>query len=153
VQLLLHQAHCSIVRHCLELELLLHQILIQSCSGDSYSSVGGYSEKPIIFTSENPLGTPLPEEDLWTDGGPNWVGHLITKYSEAAHLREGDRNDRDISKPPQAITVFDYAVGGETVSGVKHQIEQQFIPHIGKMPGWAAEDTLFGEYIYIQFGA
>lgn len=139
--------------HCLESELLLHQILIQSCSGDSYSSVGEYSEseKPIVFTSENPLGTPLPDEDLWTDGGPNWVGHLITKYSDA-HLREGDRNDRDISKP--LITVFDYAAGGKTVSGVKYQIEQQFIPHIEKMLGWTAEDTLFGECIYIQqFGA
>ena len=117
----------------------------QSRSGDSYSSVGGYFEKPLVFTSENPLGTPLPEDDLWTDGGPNWVGHLITKYSEP--LREDDQNDRD---PRPSIVVFDYAVGGKTVSGVKHQIEQQFIPHIGKKPDWTAEDTLFGECISIR---
>jgi len=63
-------------------------------------------------------------------------------------LREGDRNDRDISKP--LITVFDYAAGGKTVSGVKYQIEQQFIPHIEKMPGWTAEDTLFVTWVGIN---
>ena len=49
--------------------------------------------------------------------GPNWVGHLITKYSEPSD--EANRKDRGSS-----IIVFDYALGGQTVSGVKNQIER-----------------------------
>jgi len=85
----------------------------------------------------------LPEEDLWTDGGPNWVGHLITKCSESSD--EANPNDRGSS-----IVVFDYAIGGQTVSGVKNQIERKFIPHVGKQPGWTAEDALFVTWVGIN---
>lgn len=46
------------------------------------------------------------------------------------------------------ILVYDYAVGGHNVSGVKNQVETQFIPHVGRKPEWAPwapENTLFGE--------
>ena len=47
------------------------------------------------------------------------------------------------------IIVYDYAVGGHTVSGVEHQVMKQFMPHVGRKPEWAAwtaVDTLFGEF-------
>ena len=63
---------------------------------------------------------------------PNWVGHLV-----ASRLREDKK-----------LLVYDYAVGGHTVSGVKHQINNWFLPHAGKKPEWApwtAGDSLFSE--------
>jgi hypothetical protein len=44
--------------------------------------------------------------------------------------------------------VYDYAEGGDSVSGVGAQIRRQFIPYVGKKPDWApwtAEDTLFSK--------
>lgn len=63
---------------------------------------------------------------------PNWVGHLIT-----SRRQDGKK-----------LLVYDYAVGGHTLSGVRHQIENWFLPHAGTKPEWVpwnAEESLFSE--------
>ena len=62
---------------------------------------------------------------------PNWVGYLITEYS-----------------PGTRLLVYDYAVGGDNVDGVRKQVQVNFLPRVGEKPSWApwsAEDTLFGK--------
>jgi hypothetical protein len=99
-------------------------------SGDSYSSVGYSSSQPHP-TVEDPLGVAFPGS-TWTEDGdnPNWVGQLVTEFSANSD-----------------ILVYDYAVGGDTVSGVGRQIRREFIPHAGSKPEWAPwndKNALFG---------
>ena len=75
-------------------------------------------------------------------GSPNanWVGHLIT-----FRRKEG-----------RSILVYDYAVPGHTVSGVKSQIENWFLPHAGKKPDWApwgSRDSLFSKRASVTLAA
>ena len=99
-------------------------------SGDSYSAVG-YS--PIVHpppTEGDPLGIGFPGLTWAENGQPNWVGHLVTNY------------------PPAPLLVYDFARGGDTVIGVRGQIERGFMLHLAKKPDWCpwdANDTLFGE--------
>ena len=68
---------------------------------------------------------------------PNWVGYLITEYS-----------------PGTRLLVYDYAVGGDNVDGVRKQVQVNFLPRVGEKPSWApwsAEDTLFGKLPPITF--
>ena len=104
-------------------------------SGDSYSSVG-FELTKAIPTRYMPLGIEFPgityTEDMKL---PNWVGHLIT-MSQKENLY---------------LIVHDYAIGGQTVSGVKNQATKRFIPHAGQKPDyfpWTEEDTLFGLYTW-----
>lgn len=79
----------------------------------------------------------LPEPEMTTDK-PNWVGHLIQDYG-----------------PGSDILVYDYAVGGDRVPGVKSQITNHFLPHVGEKPAWApwtSDDTLFGQSRDILLG-
>jgi len=107
-------------------------------SGDSYSSVGyDSSQVGIPSAPENPLGIKFPGH-TWTEGPdtPNWVGWLISKYS----------------KNPNLIA-YDYAVGGDDVSGVREQIHEEFVPHIGGKPDWARweeSNTLFVIWVGIN---
>ncbi|PIL24007.1 hypothetical protein GSI_13758 [Ganoderma sinense ZZ0214-1] len=67
---------------------------------------------------------------------PNWVGYLITEYS-----------------PDNRFLVYDYAVGGDSVLGVRTQVQVNFLPRVGEKPSWApwnAEDTLFITWIGIN---
>jgi hypothetical protein len=102
-------------------------------SGDSYSSVGYDSRSPHP-TPENPLGVEFPGF-TWTrtSDDPNWVGHLITEYC-----------------PRPSVLVYDYAVGGDTVHGIKHQVRYHFMRSLASKPDWApwtGHDTLFGTYM------
>lgn len=66
------------------------------------------------------------------DGEPNWVGHLVTNY------------------PLAPLLVYDFARGGDTVIGVRSQVERGFMLHLAKKPEWCAwnaNDTLFGEIL------
>jgi len=121
--------------------------------GDSYSSVG-YSVNEPNPTPSNPLGVPYPGEDLWTDVTgddnfpelqPNWVGALISKYVPGQKYIPRNQTS--------SILVYDFAIGGDTVSGVGHQISYQFISHMGQKPDWASwapEDTLFITWVGIN---
>jgi hypothetical protein len=105
-------------------------VVLKFPSGDSYSSVGYNSSEPHP-TAEDPLGVAFPGS-TWTedDDNPNWVSQLVTEFSANS-----------------GILVYDYAVGGDTISGVGRQIHREFIPHVGKKPEWAHWDdknTLFG---------
>ena len=65
---------------------------------------------------------------------PNWVGHLVMSRLRAL----------------QPLLVYNYAVGGHTVSGVKSQIDLWFLPHVGKKPDWApwnSDESLFSRSI------
>ncbi|KAF7324897.1 Lipase-GDSL domain-containing protein [Mycena kentingensis (nom. inval.)] len=61
--------------------------------GDSYSAVG-YDFSSSTPTAEDPLGVEFPG-DTYTEGGPNWVGHLVRTFA-----------------PKNDWRVYDYAVGG-----------------------------------------
>lgn len=51
------------------------------------------------------------------------------------------------------MLVYDYALGGDTVGGVKRQVHKDFLPHLATRPDWApwsASDTLFITWIGIN---
>lgn len=78
-------------------------------------------------------GTPYTEIGEDDRSLPNWVGHLLTS-------RNG-------------LLIYDYAAGGQTVSGVCTQVERCFLPDIGKKPDWApwkSFNSLFG-MLFLSF--
>ncbi|KAI0065396.1 hypothetical protein BV25DRAFT_1821796 [Artomyces pyxidatus] len=103
--------------------------------GDSYSAVG-YDARCPKPSSENPIGLPLPGITYNEPDKFNWVGHLITSYCN-------NRSD---------ILVYDYAIGGQTVSGVCNQVDRQFLSSIGPKIGkaWNASDALFVTWVGIN---
>ncbi|KAJ8699792.1 hypothetical protein PTI98_002879 [Pleurotus ostreatus] len=90
--------------------------------GDSYSSVRDAIQTPEP-TPNLPLGTEWPgftwnEPDL-----PNWVGHLLTKYAPGPKYNPtADQQDEAYLAAP--LLAYDYAIGGATYSGVRHQVER-----------------------------
>ncbi|KAI0807391.1 SGNH hydrolase-type esterase domain-containing protein [Fomes fomentarius] len=105
--------------------------------GDSYSDVGyDYKQESSIPTDENPLGIEYPGVTWAERAMPNWVGYLITEYS-----------------PYTRLLVYDYAIGGHTVEGVRTQVQANFLPRVGEKPSWApwgAQDTLFVTWVGIN---
>ncbi|KAI0636958.1 hypothetical protein C8Q77DRAFT_1095319 [Trametes polyzona] len=105
--------------------------------GDSYSDVGYmYNKRETYPTDEAPLGIEYPGVTWAEPAMPNWVGYLITEYS-----------------PYTKLLVYDYAMGGDNVAGVRKQIQVNFLPRVGEKPGWApwsAEDSLFITWIGIN---
>ncbi|RDB21445.1 Acetylesterase [Hypsizygus marmoreus] len=121
--------------------------------GDSYSSVG-YDVVPVDTAPHalQPLGVPFPgftwnEEDL-----PNWVGHFITKYCPPPRYIPGD-NEQDEKYLESPLLVYDYAKGGDRIPGVRRQIQDRFLPHVGTKPSWApwaSNDSLFITWVGIN---
>ena len=75
-------------------------------------------------------GITFADEHEETGDCANWVGHLI-------RLR---------SAVDATLLVYDYAVGGDTIAGVRSQVQRRFLPTVGTKPDWApwkAENTLF----------
>jgi len=127
-----NQTYCRLVcGYSVEDQLLAALTSVRS-SGDSYSSVG-YDSRAPHPTPENPLGVEFPGITFTRtseEPEPNWVGHLITEYC-----------------PRPSVLVYDYAVGGGTIHGVKHQIDYHFMRSLASKPDWApwtGDDTLFG---------
>lgn len=86
-------------------------------------------------TPDRPLGVGFPGFGYMEPGTANWVGHLITNYAN------------------HPLLVYDFAVGGDDVSGVRKQVQARFLPHIGEKPEWAPwrdSDTLFVTWIGIN---
>ncbi|KAI9067916.1 carbohydrate esterase family 16 protein [Trametes sanguinea] len=115
--------------------------------GASYCDVG-YNSRAPHPSPERPLGVDFPGE-TWCGTidkeqnkvtyEPNWVGHLV-------ELVRAQRNE-------SSLLVYNYALGGETASGVKRQIEEEFVPHVATRPEWAPwtpEDTLFATWVGIN---
>ncbi|KAI0780920.1 hypothetical protein BD413DRAFT_15510 [Trametes elegans] len=104
--------------------------------GDSYSDVGYTYNKATTFPSdETPLGIEFPGVTWAEPAMPNWVGYLITEYTHTKLL------------------VYDYAIGGDAVHGVRKQVQVNFLPRMGEKPDWApwgAEDSLFITWIGIN---
>ncbi|KAI0798000.1 hypothetical protein C8Q75DRAFT_29356 [Abortiporus biennis] len=116
----------------------LQQIKYLVIFGDSYSALAsGHPYFPNLHpTVEMPLGVDFPGLTYNEPSLPNWVGYLITKYVS-----------------DHQILVFDYAVGGSTVSGVKTRIERFFVPKLGNHPThapWEGIDTLFITWVGIN---
>ncbi|KAF9075219.1 hypothetical protein BDP27DRAFT_1315709 [Rhodocollybia butyracea] len=126
--------------------------------GDSYSSVGyrgqGGNKAP---RPEQPLGVNFPGHplEMWNgEGTPNWVGHLLTKYMPAPRFNP-DAREQDEGYAKEPLLTYDYAIGGNRVSGVEHQFENLFMGDrgVGTRPEWApwkSEDTLFVTWIGIN---
>ncbi|KAF9535279.1 hypothetical protein CPB83DRAFT_801500 [Crepidotus variabilis] len=123
--------------------------------GDSYSSVEDlYSS--TVPDARAPLGVPFPGFTWNEVGHPNWIGHLITKYCPKPRYVPPETAE-DVDDQPELqemikdwqdspLLVYDYAKGGESVFGVKRQIEQLFKQGMGTQPNWAKwtpEETLF----------
>lgn len=101
----------------------------------------GYDTGWPAPTPDEPLGVPFPGY-TFTEGGeigfgdshlPNWVGHLV-KYRREAGC--------------SPMLVYNYAVGGHSVKGGYDQINNWFLPHVGKKPDWApwaSEESLFSK--------
>ncbi|KZT09511.1 carbohydrate esterase family 16 protein [Laetiporus sulphureus 93-53] len=103
--------------------------------GDSYSAVGYNSDSPYPST-DNPLGVPFSGTITWTEPKtPNWVGHLITEHARGQLL------------------VYDYAQGGDNVSGVRTKVYREFLKTVAKKPEWARwseADSLFVTWVGIN---
>ncbi|OSD04929.1 carbohydrate esterase family 16 protein [Trametes coccinea BRFM310] len=115
--------------------------------GASYCDVG-YDSRAPRPSPERPMGVDFPgktwcgsidEEQNKITYEPNWVGHLVELF----------RAQQKVS----SLLVYNYALGGETASGVKRQIEQEFMPHVATKPDWApwtSDDTVFVTWVGIN---
>ncbi len=129
---------------------------------------------------EEPLGVPFPGHPWTEDNQLNWVGHFITKYCPEPRYVPSfpERYGKKVSSPSRKhpfqfcvgcspgsegaqaawadcpFLVHDYAKGGDTVSGVSHQIRNIFLQGAGKKPEWApwtSTETLFGKHIFSDY--
>jgi len=123
--------------------------------GDSYSDVGfnfapDHRHHP---SASEPLGIPFPGV-TFNHPDPNWVGHLISKYSPRPRFDPSAKPDeQDPAYVESPLLVYDYAVGGHSVDGVRFQVSNRFLPTLGTKPLWApwsAEDTLFITWVGIN---
>ncbi|KAF8601026.1 hypothetical protein BDV93DRAFT_525070 [Ceratobasidium sp. AG-I] len=99
--------------------------------GDSYTTVGYNSWAPNP-SDVNPLGVVYPGS---TAGGANWVAYLTVQYNQSK------------------FWTYDYAVSGNTVSGVGNQVINDFLPNAGTKPAyapWDATNSLFATFIGIN---
>ncbi|KIO19679.1 hypothetical protein M407DRAFT_30680 [Tulasnella calospora MUT 4182] len=114
---------------------VFEQMLTDPTNGDSYSSVGYKPhQKP---TEEIPLGVEFPGDagDLWVeDEKPNWVGYLINKYY-----------------PRSPLLVYNYAVGGDDINGLRRQVKRYRQPGSPGHPDfdecWQGNNSLFVTWI------
>lgn len=122
--------------------------------GDSYSSVGYEGNEADHPTASNPLGVPYPgltwnEPDL-----PNWVGHLITKFCPPPRYDPNAEEGQEVAGYTDSpLLVYDYARGGDTIAGVRRQIQEQFLKKVGQKPSWApwaANNSLFVTWVGIN---
>ncbi len=125
-------------------------------SGDSYSSVlTAYfrGRRDIRPSATLPLGVPFPGEmgGLWNEpDAPNWVGHLITKHCPLPRYKPDQDSDPEFVANP--LLAYDYAIGGNTVSGVQTQVGA-FLDGAGAKPDWApwsGRDSLFVTWVGIN---
>ncbi|KAJ3557005.1 hypothetical protein NM688_g1712 [Phlebia brevispora] len=104
--------------------------------GASYCDVG-YNRKSPHPTLEEPLGVPFPGMTWAEPGKANWVGHLVNRLKS-----KGTK-----------VLVYDFALGGDTVDGVKRQIHREFLAELASQPEWApwtSSDTLFIVFVGIN---
>lgn len=134
-------------RHRGQINLLLH-------SGDSYSSLfyqhEGFSDEHHP-TANEPLGIQFPGLTYNESQLPNWVGHLIIEYCPPPRFNP-DSKTQDPAWDADPLLVYNYARGGDEVSGVARQVRKLFLPIVGTKPDWAPWDesnSLFGTCLTI----
>ncbi|KAG8902807.1 hypothetical protein FRB99_004106 [Tulasnella sp. 403] len=105
--------------------------IASALSGASTSDVG-YSFDSPSPSPEKPLGVEFPGITYAEFGKPNWIGHLIDKYTKSSPL------------------VYNYAVGGHTLPGYTNQIRLGFLKGPASKQSeipWAATNSLFISWI------
>ncbi|KAJ3562000.1 hypothetical protein NP233_g9845 [Leucocoprinus birnbaumii] len=121
----------------------------KSTYGDSYTDIRYQGEVP---STDNPLGVTYPGVPWTENGKPNWIGHLITKYCPHPRYDPDEEEQReDYRNHP--LLVYNYARGGDRVTGVATQIRRLFLPKVGQKPTWApwdANSTLFLTWVGIN---
>ncbi|KAF8886503.1 hypothetical protein BD779DRAFT_1529984 [Infundibulicybe gibba] len=120
--------------------------------GASYCSIRFDHTHYIPAHALEPLGVPFPGITYNEEGLPNWVGHLITKYIPSPRFQPSGEQEEGYGEDT-ATLVYDYAVGGARVSGVRNQINSWFLPGVGKHPEWASwtgKNALFFTWIGIN---
>ncbi|KIM43543.1 carbohydrate esterase family 16 protein [Hebeloma cylindrosporum] len=119
--------------------------------GDSYSSVG-FIDYTSLPSASQPLGVSFPGRTYNEKGLPNWVGHVITKYAPEPrfnpYLKEMEQDVRYLESP---LLVYDYAEGGSTMEDVKEQIQDLFLPNIGKTEGNWDDVSLINGTLFITW--
>ncbi|TFK76392.1 hypothetical protein BDN72DRAFT_830957 [Pluteus cervinus] len=119
--------------------------------GDSYSSVG-FGNKLNNPDELDPLGIEFPGLTYNEPKLPNWVGHLITKYCPPPRFDpQYVQQSEEYHKEP--LLVYDYAVGGDRVLGVRGQVHNRYLRGPGAKPEgstWTAENSLFVTWVGIN---
>ncbi|ESK94571.1 cellulose-binding gdsl lipase [Moniliophthora roreri MCA 2997] len=122
--------------------------------GDSYSSVG-YRGKKLPSVSK-PLGVDFPgvKGTMWNEAGTsNWVGHLITQYAPEPRYSPNAAAIQDAYRE-KPLLVYNYAVGGDTMSGVQFQIDSCFLAgdfkKLERYNYWDPNHALFVTWIGIN---
>ena len=127
------------------------QSIVFVVSGDSYSTVGYDHREDDHPSASQPLGTLFPGHTYNELDLPNWVGYLITQYCPPPRFNPSEEEqDSDYTESP--LLVYNYARGGDTVTGVRSQIQNFFIPSLvekREVP-WKATDTLFSEILHLD---
>ncbi|KAI0810961.1 hypothetical protein BC629DRAFT_1654462 [Irpex lacteus] len=103
--------------------------------GDSYSSVKLGANVLPRPTETNRLGVspPFPGITWNEEGKPNWVGHFLSKPGVNSSL-----------------LVYDYAVGGHTVSQMRSQVLGQFMKMCEEQGPLCTNESLFVTWIGIN---
>ncbi|KAJ7740135.1 hypothetical protein B0H16DRAFT_1676394 [Mycena metata] len=110
--------------------------------GASYCDVGYSHRDHPVPSADEPLGIKFPGVTFAEAGQPNWVGHLVKEFAA--------------SNKSASPLVYNYAYGGSRVHDVRFQIQDVFVPHIGRRPDgaqWKAENTLFITWVGINDAA
>ncbi|KAG5728039.1 Thermolabile hemolysin [Termitomyces sp. T112] len=107
--------------------------------GDSYSSIGFElvgNASDYKSTAQDPLGLPFPGLTWNEEGLANWVGHLLTKYVPRPSFIAGKDATQDPEYLKNPLLVYNYAIGGDNITGVQRQINRFFLS-VGQKPAWA----------------
>lgn len=114
----------------------------------------------VLLGEEKKKQQPVPENSpSWVIRSLKFVGKGNSKRrgnkaddldnrKAAEKLLEADQDQEYLDRP---LLAFVYAKGGDTVVGVKRQIQRQFLPNAGVRPGWATwgrADSLFSKPLY-----
>ncbi|EEB92908.1 hypothetical protein MPER_08510, partial [Moniliophthora perniciosa FA553] len=85
---------------------------------------------------------------MWNEARTsNWVGHLITQYAPEPRYNPNRAAVQDAYRE-KPLLVYDYAVGGDTMSGVQFQIDSCFLAgdfkRLERDNSWDPDHALFG---------
>ena len=141
----------------------MHHSSLSFYSGDSYTTVGFNSKSPVP-TDKNPIGVAYPgkrprfiipylnvffrSNHLWRA----WLGKLGLVVAFVLALKAFKVDYLVVQYNQSSVLAFDYAISGNTISGVSSQIND-WSPSAGTKPSyapWNATASLFSVWIGIN---